>query len=107
VNAQALRARREALVARASLQRVRLWLEIGDLQRAVAPPRWAAPALGAALLAVALRTWLSARRADRNERDDAARHGSAPRAASWPLWSARALAFWRVALLLRRLWLRD
>jgi hypothetical protein len=58
VNARQLAARRQLLVASATLQRVRLAHEAQTLRDACRPTLWAAPALGAVMLSVrALRLW--------------------------------------------------
>ena len=63
MNARQLALRRQILVASATLQRVRLAHELHTLRDAFRPARWAAPALGGAVLAVhALRLWRAWRR---------------------------------------------
>jgi hypothetical protein len=91
MNARQLAARRQLLVATATLQRTRLAHEAADLREGLRPPSWAVPALaGVALGAV----WLVR---------SARRRGVAASTAS-PVWALRALTFWRALRALRRVW---
>lgn len=84
----ALAARRQLLVACATLQRVRLAHEWQGLRAAAHPGRWAATAIGSAGVALTLSVLLN--RA----------HAAAPPRTG--MWAARAFALWRVVRALRR-----
>jgi hypothetical protein len=91
MNACQLAARRQLLVATATLQRARLAHEAAGLRESLRPPSWAVPALaGVALGAV----WLVR---------SAPRRNVAASTAS-PVWALRALTLWRALRALRRVW---
>jgi hypothetical protein len=84
----ALAARRQLLVACATLQRVRLAHEWQGVRAAAQPGRWAATAIGGAGLALVLS--MLVHRA----------HAAAPSRTS--VWVARGFALWRLVRALRR-----
>jgi hypothetical protein len=86
--AHALAARRQRLVACATLQRVRLAHEWQGLRAAARPGRWAATAIGGAGIALTLSMLV-----DRA-------HAAAPSRTG--VWAARGFALWRLVRALRR-----
>jgi hypothetical protein len=96
MTARDLAARRQLLVANATLQRLRLAHDVDDLRLACRPPRGTGVALGVAALAAAWWARQSQRRA-------ALPHTAATTAAS--VWALRGLTLWRAVSALRRVWL--